>query len=56
MSIDQQIDRGEASLAEMNSAIKDLQRMRDRKEAQVMQLRRKREREQDGRRNANDWT
>ena len=56
MSLDQQIDQGEAAVAEMSSAIRDLQRMRDRKEAQVMQLRRKREREKDGRRNANDWT
>lgn len=49
MSLDQQIDRGEASLAEMSAAIKDLQRMRDHKEAQVMKLRRQRhERKKDG--------
>ena len=45
MTLDQQIDRGNASVSEMTAAIRDLQKMRDQKEAEVMKLERRREEE-----------
>lgn len=43
--LDQQIDRIWASVNEMSAAIRDLQKMRDEKEIEVMNLQRKRDEE-----------
>lgn len=48
MTLDQKIAQGEQSVKEMSEAIRDLQKMRDRKEIETMQLRARKQKEEAG--------